>query len=101
MKKNGATVTFDKMFHGVATVGERGQIVIPAEVRKKYGMDKGDKLLIFAHPFKEGIMIFPMGEMENFMREMVAGLTQIQEQLKSDEDVPATAAKRSVNRKSR
>ncbi len=101
MKKSGATVTFDKMFHGVATVGERGQIVIPAEVRKKYGMDKGDKLLIFAHPFKEGIMIFPMGEMENFMREMVEGLTQIQEQLKSDKQIPRAVVKRSDKNKSR
>lgn len=82
MKKTGLTKTGSMMFYGSATIGERGQIVIPAEARKKLGIHRGDKLLIFAHPFKEGIMIFPVGEMESMMLEMVQGLAEIQEELK-------------------
>ena len=40
-------------FYGTVTVGERGQVVIPAEARKQCGIEGGDKLLVFRHP-KEG-----------------------------------------------
>ncbi|MEJ2740604.1 MAG: AbrB/MazE/SpoVT family DNA-binding domain-containing protein, partial [Dehalococcoidia bacterium] len=36
-----------KKFYGSVTIGERGQIVIPVEARKDFGMKPGDKLLIF------------------------------------------------------
>jgi AbrB family looped-hinge helix DNA binding protein len=34
--------------HGSATVGERGQIVLPAELRKEFGIKPGDKLIVLA-----------------------------------------------------
>jgi AbrB family looped-hinge helix DNA binding protein len=34
-------------FYGAATVGEKGQVVIPAEARKAIGAKKGEKLLVF------------------------------------------------------
>ncbi|MHA1131437.1 MAG: AbrB/MazE/SpoVT family DNA-binding domain-containing protein [Candidatus Helarchaeota archaeon] len=38
---------FDKPeFFGSTTVGDRGQIVLPAELRKKYRIKTGDKLLV-------------------------------------------------------
>jgi AbrB family looped-hinge helix DNA binding protein len=43
------------MFHhqkhllGMGTVGEKGQIVIPAEAREKYDISTGDKLVFFGH----------------------------------------------------
>ena len=36
-----------KKFYGSITVSERGQIVIPADARKEFGIQTGDKLLIF------------------------------------------------------
>jgi len=36
-------------FYGLATVGERGQIVIPNEARNKLTIKAGDKLVIFGH----------------------------------------------------
>jgi len=36
-------------FFGAASVGERGQIVIPAEARKTLGIEFGDKVLVFGH----------------------------------------------------
>ncbi len=46
-------------FYGSATVGERGQISLPAEVRRKYGIGPGDKLLILGRGDLEfwGIML--------------------------------------------
>ena len=37
----------DKAFYGTTTMGEKGQVVIPAEARKAMGIKKGEKLLVF------------------------------------------------------
>lgn len=44
-------------FFGSVTVGERGQVVIPAEVRKALGIEAGDHLLVFRHPMASGIVM--------------------------------------------
>lgn len=36
-----------KHFYGTTTIGEKGQIVIPAEARKLMKLKTGDKLLVF------------------------------------------------------
>ena len=41
-------------FFGSTTVGERGQIVLPAELRKKYKINAGDKLIVIGVSGKEG-----------------------------------------------
>ena len=41
---------------GSATVGEKGQVVIPAEARRKLGIQKGDKLLVFGRE-DHGVLI--------------------------------------------
>jgi len=33
-------------FYGSSTVGERGQIVLPIDLRKKFDINAGDKLLV-------------------------------------------------------
>jgi len=35
-----------KKFYGSVTVSERGQVVIPAEARKDFGIEVGEKLLV-------------------------------------------------------
>ena len=44
-------------FFGSVTVGERGQIVIPARARAELGLQPGDKLLVMKTPVHEGLMI--------------------------------------------
>jgi len=34
--------------YGMATMGERGQVVIPKEIRKKMRLNPGDKFLVFS-----------------------------------------------------
>ncbi len=36
-----------KHFYGTTTIGEKGQVVIPAEARKALKLRSGDKLLVF------------------------------------------------------
>jgi AbrB family looped-hinge helix DNA binding protein len=57
----------EKMFFGAVTVGERGQVVIPAEARKTIGIDTGDKLIVFMHPSRDGIAFLKIGAVEQFI----------------------------------
>jgi AbrB family looped-hinge helix DNA binding protein len=36
-------------FYGSTTVGERGQIVLPAKLRQDFSIKKGDKLLVIGN----------------------------------------------------
>jgi AbrB family looped-hinge helix DNA binding protein len=51
--------------YGSATVGERGQIVIPADVRKSFKIKSGDKLIVFAK--SEMIGLIPVEEFSHFL----------------------------------
>jgi AbrB family looped-hinge helix DNA binding protein len=55
-----------KKFYGSVTVSERGQIVIPAEARNDFGIDTGDKLLVFGDK-KMGLWIATFGILEKNM----------------------------------
>jgi len=54
-------------FYGAVTVGERGQIVIPAEARHELGFAAGDKLLIVKHPSYPGLMMFKLESAKQFL----------------------------------
>lgn len=67
---------FDEFFHGSVTVGDRGQIVIPAEARQQLGILPGDKLLVMRDPKVNGLMVC---KLESFM----AMLQQLQDRVGS------------------
>ena len=49
---------FPKMkFWGAATVGSKGQIVIPAEAREELSIKEGDKLMVVGHPARKTLML--------------------------------------------
>ena len=54
--------------YGAVTVGERGQVVIPSDIRKSFKVKAGDKLIVFA---KVGgpISFFPAEEFSEFINE--------------------------------
>jgi AbrB family looped-hinge helix DNA binding protein len=54
-------------FYGSATLGERGQIVIPAEARAELGLQPGDKMLILRHPGYKGLMLCKFEAMREFL----------------------------------
>ncbi len=61
-----ASLTKGKI-HGAVTVGERGQIVIPAEIRRVFKINSGDKLIVFAK--HEMIGLIPAEEFNKFLDE--------------------------------
>lgn len=54
----------DELFMGSVTVGERGQVVIPAEARETLGIGAGDKLLVFLHPAGPGVALVKVAMLE-------------------------------------
>ena len=65
-------------FLGTANVGERGQVVIPVEARKKLNIHTGDKLLIMSHPNGDGLMFLKLDAMREFLNHLAAGLSMVE-----------------------
>lgn len=53
--------------YGSITVGERGQIVIPANLRKEFNIKPGDQLMVFAKPDKKIITIITARELSSLL----------------------------------
>ena len=56
-------------FFGTSTVGERGQVVIPAEAREEFNIQPGDKLMVMRHPVHAGVMLFKIDSAREFLDE--------------------------------
>lgn len=73
----------DKHFrvYGSTVMGERGQIVIPAEAREKLNIKKGDQFLVLSHsPKKEALVLMPM----SMISEFIDGFRQVAEQVEKE-----------------
>lgn len=68
-------------FWGVATVGTKGQFVIPAEAREQLGFAEGDKLLILSGPDHQGIIAMKQEVLEEFMQKTTSSMQGILKQL--------------------
>lgn len=80
----------DDFFLGTVTVGDRGQVVIPAEARKKLNINTGDKFFVVSHPSGEGLLMFKVQAMRDFLSRLTAGLSNEDElaQSESEEGIP-------------
>ncbi len=70
---------YKKKLYGVATVGSKGQVVIPSDAREELGIETGDRLYVFG--IKEKNMIGFIGEDQ--LREMVNQATESVEDFRS------------------
>lgn len=59
-----------KKFYGSVTVSDRGQIVIPAEARRDFGIEVGDKLLVFSD-LEKGIALAKASVTTGMIAEML------------------------------
>jgi AbrB family looped-hinge helix DNA binding protein len=73
--------SWDDHFFGAVTVGERGQVVIPAAARKRFKIEPGDKLLIMGDPGKRGLMLCKLDEMRDFMAIFQEGLSRVEAEI--------------------
>ena len=70
-------------FYGATTIGERGQVVIPAEARKDLGMVPSSKVLVFSNPGSEGLLIIKAESIAAILTHVAKMLSGIEESLKS------------------
>ena len=75
-----------RKFYGSVTIGERGQIVIPVDARKDFGMQSGDKLLVFGD-LERGIGIATLDIMQKTMAGTADLFREIGQQMKGYEVV--------------
>ncbi len=70
--------SIDEMFFGTATVGERGQVVIPAEARKRFNINPGDKLLVMGHPTATGVLLCKLDAIREFFQSFLTDLERLE-----------------------
>ena len=59
---------FKGKVYGAVTVGERGQLVIPADLRKDLDIKAGDRLMIFAKIDRKMISIMREKDFSDFLQ---------------------------------
>ena len=66
---------------GTVTLGPKGQVVIPAEVREKMGVVPGDKLVALYLPEKKSIGFVSEKDMQSLIEKMGTHLSSLREKL--------------------
>ena len=68
-------------FYGATTIGERGQVVIPAEARKDLDLSHSTKVMVFSGgPIGDGLLLLKadtVSEMLTRANQMLSGFTDM------------------------
>ena len=75
-------------FYGAVVVGERGQIVIPAEARRDMQITPGERLIILGSPQENGLMITKVGPILQLMSRIRERMSQLESVIKTDDEPP-------------
>lgn len=65
-------------FYGLATVGTKGQLVIPAKAREEFGIQAGDTMVIIGIKDHAMLGICPVSSVEEMLSQMAKRMEQIQ-----------------------
>ncbi len=72
---------FQGKIYGVVTIGERGQVVIPADVRKLLKAKPGDKLIVLFSPDKKLIGLIPEEDFSKLLKRASKVLSQLEKKV--------------------
>jgi AbrB family looped-hinge helix DNA binding protein len=73
-------------FFGSVTVGERGQVVIPSDVRKDLHIEPGDRLLVFREPIGKGVMLTKLDHVHDVVQHLQSFIEKINAVSNEDRD---------------
>jgi AbrB family looped-hinge helix DNA binding protein len=73
-------------FYGSATLGSKGQIVIPAEAREELKLEEGEKLIVLRDPRGGGLMILKAERLESMIEQMQSKFGTLVEAVKKHEE---------------
>ncbi len=71
-------------FYGSVTVGERGQVSIPAEARRSFDIKPNTKLLVFGGPGGKMLMFIKAESVTEFIANATTRLSHLEQVLKAD-----------------
>jgi len=60
----------NKKLYGTATIGSKGQVVIPAEAREELGLKPGDRLYVISAMGSGGVVFLKEDMLENIVQQM-------------------------------
>jgi AbrB family looped-hinge helix DNA binding protein len=72
---------FKGKIYGVATIGERGQVVIPADVRRSLKVKPGDKLIVLFRPDRKLIGLMPEEDLSKFLKQASKFVSQLKKKV--------------------
>jgi len=73
-------------FYGSTKVGERGQVVIPAEARRDMDITPGQKLIILSGPQGNMLMIAKAESVSQLLSKAMEHLSQLETTIKTDDE---------------
>jgi AbrB family looped-hinge helix DNA binding protein len=74
-------------FFGAVTVGERGQVAIPAEARRELDINATEKLLVFGSLDAKALILVKIEFMTEFLNTFSALLSRFEQSLKTSGEV--------------
>lgn len=69
----------NKKLYGTATVGTKGQVVIPSEARKEMGIEEGDRLYVVGAPDGGFLGLLKEDTLQAMVQSMTAQLEKFRE----------------------
>jgi AbrB family looped-hinge helix DNA binding protein len=78
-------ITPDKKLYGTATVGTKGQIVIPSEARDELDIKPGDRLYVMNAMNGAGVVLLKEEMLESFVEQIMAQV-EVFRTLKEEKD---------------
>ena len=76
---------FKGKVYGAVTVGERGQLVIPASLRKDLSIRAGDKLMIFAKIDRKMISIMRERDFSDFLQKASKIISKLEDKVSKED----------------
>ena len=73
----------DKCF-GSVSVGPRGEVVIPAEARRDFGIQRGDKFLVFGNQQHRLLVLVDADQISELVSRTMEQLTQLSSTLETE-----------------
>lgn len=66
-------------FFGSATMGVKGQVVIPAEAREAFNLKEKEKLLVFSAPMDKGVVLIKADSLDSLIEALQEDARTMQE----------------------
>lgn len=76
----------DKKLYGTATVGTKGQVVIPADAREELGIEAGDRLYVVGSCQRKWVGFIKEEELRDLVESITNNIENYRSVLDSDKD---------------